>query len=133
MAKEPPPPPSVPVNVDLIQEPAPPPPADDRAKAEGRVFETARQELLLRDLAFEIDARRVFASRLYQMMVGWLAAMLLVVLADAVTWPWAGQYVQFEVSDTVLITLITTTTATVVGVFLIVAKYLYRTRETSQQ
>jgi hypothetical protein len=116
-------------NVDLIQEFAPPPAPDEKAKAEGQVFERGRDELLLKELEYEIEARRTFASRLFKLMIGWLVCMVLLVVGDAGRWPWASRFVGFDLSDSVLITLITTTTGTVVGIFLIVAKYLYRIRD----
>jgi hypothetical protein len=116
------------VDVSVIQAPAISQ-IESQAIAEQLDLTNEREKILLGDLKNEVDARRTYAGRLFWLMVGWLVVAILFVLADALTVPVLSPYVRFDLSDSVLITLVTTTTATVVGVFLIVAKFLYRTRD----
>jgi hypothetical protein len=118
-----------PLDLTAIQETADPPKNEPEAKAEKQSFEEAKQALALEDFANEIKARREFANRIFTFMIVWMVVMVVLVVGDAVTIPYFGAYISFHLSDAVLITLVTTTTATVVSVFLIVAKYLYRVRE----
>jgi hypothetical protein len=91
----PPPDSTVGINVDLIQEPPLTPQLDERGVEEDRFFARSLRELQLEEYAREIDARSTFAERLYRLMIGWLGTMILLVLADAIAWPWAGRYIGF--------------------------------------
>lgn len=129
--KQPPPAEQLPpLDVSVIQEPDVPS-VEPKALAELSDFEAAKRKLQLEDLQNEVKARGIYAGRLFWMMVVWLVIAVLFVLSDALTIPSLAAYGTFHLSDSVLITLITTTTATVVGVFLIVAKYLYRSRDSN--
>lgn len=119
------------LDVGLIQEPTVPPKDEPQAQAELEDLEHARRKLELEDFQNEVKARRRFANQIFIFMIVWMAIMALLVVADAVTIPYLQHWVGFHLSDSVLITLVTTTTGTVVGVFLIVAKYLYRVRDIS--
>lgn len=64
--------------------------------------------------------RRKYANRIYWLMVCWISSIMLTVLVNGL-----GDCIYFHVSDKVLITLISGTTINVLGVFVIVAKYLF--------
>jgi hypothetical protein len=83
----------------------------DKGAAEHR-----RQEI--RNLKQDIKLRKTYANRIFWFVAIYLGIVLLFVLADAMC-------PRFEVSDQVLMTLLTTNTATVIGMFVIVAKYLF--------
>src|SRR5687767_13054025 len=100
------------LDVTVIQEITVTPEPEPLAKAEKKSFEDAKRELLLEDLKNEVEARRTYAERLFWLMIAWIFVVITFVFADAIIWPWAGQYVRFDMSDSVLITLVTTTTAT---------------------
>ena len=63
-------------------------------------------------------------------MVGWLGVVAYVVLAQGFG-VGIHAYGRFHLADSVVIALITTTTATVIGVFLTVANYLFPRRDQS--
>src|SRR5688500_1661702 len=73
------------VDIRVIQEPSPPPATEDLARQELQLFESSKRELILKDLKNEIEARRTYAVRLFWLMIGWIAAMVALVLADALT------------------------------------------------
>jgi hypothetical protein len=117
---------------------APPPQAlrQEEVVAEAIRRERERLELeqlreLVRELRQNTEQRREYATRLFAVMVGWLAVVGYVVLAQGfgVGFYRAGR---FHLSDSVVIALITTTTAAVIGAFLTVANYLFPKRDLSK-
>jgi hypothetical protein len=65
------------------------------------------------------QARIQYLFKLFCLIVGWLAVVVVFVgLTGLRAW-------HFELSDGVLIALITSTTATVLGLFIVAAKWLY--------
>jgi hypothetical protein len=134
----PPPPPDSPAdNLNLIAD-APPQPVAEREKeaADAVRLERDRSELdQLRDVNRELleklraaniefrqntEQRKIYARLLFGVMVAWLGFVAYVVLAQG--YKYGGR---FHLSDGVVIALITTTTATVLAVFLAVTNYLF--------
>ena len=68
---------------------------------------------------FEDDntGRREFSRSIFTVTVIWMFLVLMIIIQSA-----SGRW---HLSDSVLIALITTTTANVIGVFIIVANYLF--------
>jgi hypothetical protein len=83
---------------------------------------------IVRQLHQNIEERRRYAGRLFGVMVGWLVVVGYVVLAQGFG-VGLHAYGRFHLADSVVIALITTTTATVIGVFLTVANYLFPKRD----
>jgi|GEM_PF-991764 len=73
----------------------------------------------LASLTQDRKERKTYANRIYWLIVAWLA-MLFIVLGFQGFKPF-----RFEIGDKVLITLITGTTLNVIGIFLVVANYLF--------
>jgi len=103
--------------------------AKDRkaVKAEARDLDEQRQILELRSLGQDIGERRKYANRSFNLIVSWLAIVLYIVLAQGFG---VGlfNYGRFALSDAVLIALITTTTGSIIGIVLIVMRYLFPRR-----
>ena len=79
----------------------------------------------LKDLKQDRDERKSYASKLYWLVLVWLVVILLIIIFQGLqSLPGAPFY--FKLSDKVLITLITTTTANVAAFFLVVVRYLFR-------
>jgi hypothetical protein len=124
-------------NLQLIADTPPPrlPQIEDVAaaanKREREQLELDQLRGVVRQLLQDIKQRKQYARRLYRVMVGWLTVVAYVVLAQGfgTGTPFVGA--PFHVADSVLIALITTTTATVLGVFLAVANYLFPKRDQS--
>jgi hypothetical protein len=68
------------------------------------------------------DERRLYAYRVFALIAIWLACVILIVVG-------AGSG-NLHYSDTVMVTLLTTTTANVIGLFAIVNGYLFGTKKT---
>ena len=82
----------------------------------------ARLRAEIDDLDQDRDQRRTYGSRLYWLIVGWLSVIGVIVLLHGFI------CVPFKLSVTVLTTLIGSTTASVLGLFAIVANYLFPKR-----
>lgn len=80
----------------------------------------ARQELELQGLQEDLENRKRYAGRIFYLLAAWIAAIFALVVADGVGW--------IEVSDAVLIALISGTTLNVIALFAIVARYLFPKR-----
>ncbi len=81
----------------------------------------------LKDLKQDRDERKSYASKLYWLVLIWLVVILLIIIFQGLrSLPRTPFY--FKLSDKVLITLITTTTANVAAFFLVVVRYLFRPR-----
>jgi hypothetical protein len=63
-------------------------------------------------------ARKKFAKKIFKLLCWFLAAVMLLVYLCA----WGF----FRLSDTVMVALLTTTTIDVIGIFIFVARYLFR-------
>lgn len=99
----------------------------DEAELHSRMLELISQSR-------DIDARSVYARRLFNMIVAWLFAVLATVWASASKLSFSSVTVfglpvpylsEFNLSDSVLITLIGTTTANIIGLLYIVVNYMF--------
>jgi hypothetical protein len=112
------------IDLSSIKAEAPPVTADalqihelERARAE---LERLRLENI--SLAQNTSLRRQYARNIFTMVAVWLAFVASTITASGLR---GYPYFAFGLSDGVLIALMTTATATVVGVLLIVANYLF--------
>lgn len=73
----------------------------------------------LRGLMQDIDERKTYAGRTFRFLCAYMAVVFLMLAACGI------DCVPFHFSDAVVIALITTTTANVIGIFLFVMRYLF--------
>ncbi len=124
--------------VDFVDESAPPdfremnafdPP---KVISEYDAFDSQR----LKDNDNTITNKNTYTHRLFWLMLGWMVAVVLILIASGVkvpdnlpqdhcVWTWCRWCGSFSLSDTVLLALIGATTANVIGLFAVVAKYLF--------
>lgn len=72
--------------------------------------------------------RKKYTPKIWLFTIIWTSFIGLIVLFSTITLPWWNGYnskVHFSLSDSVLITLITTTTINAFGFFILVLKFLY--------
>lgn len=67
--------------------------------------------------------RKVYADNIFAFLSVYMAVVMILL------WKCASQYNSFYLSDSVIIALITTTTANVIGIFVFVVKYLFKNTE----
>ena len=79
------------------------------------------KEIQVKSQEQDREQRGKFAKKIFWVVVGYLAVVLLIVILG-------GAKVLFT-TDTVLITLLGTTTANVISLLVIVAKYLFHSKE----
>ena len=84
-----------------------------------------QQQSELRGYNQDTDERKRFASRIFTLTCAWLTIVMLVVLANG--FGTAG-LIPFRLSDPIVLGLIGSTTLNIVGVFVVVANYLFPKR-----
>ncbi|WP_420589220.1 hypothetical protein [Bacterioplanoides sp.] len=82
--------------------------------------ELASAKQRLKQRKKEHKQRVSYASKIFWLSLSWLAAVTAITVASGV------RCLPFELSDTVLVTLLTTTTATVLGLFITVLRFLFQ-------
>jgi hypothetical protein len=93
----------------------------DRANAELN-NENIRQHKLANDIAEQDkEERKTYANLSFTLVSMWLTMVLVIFIA-------IGQK-RLEYSDTVIVTLLTTTTINVIGIYIIVANYLFPSKK----
>lgn len=83
---------------------------------------TARQREEIEDLRQDRGQRKMFSYLIFGLVSAWLAAVLSIVIVIGASED------SFKLHEVVLTTLIGTTTASVLGLFLVVARYLFPRR-----
>jgi hypothetical protein len=69
----------------------------------------------------DTTARKMYANRIYWLVVGWIAAMFVIIFLQGFQlWGWK------PIADTVLGVLVGTSTISVLGILATVAKYIFR-------
>jgi hypothetical protein len=114
-------------NTDLNQIAAPPPEKvslvpNAEYQLEHAIAQKDRFEIENQDLRQNIAERKRYAERSFWLLVVWLAFIGVIVFFQGF------RFFGFELANSVIITLIGSTTASVVGIFLIVSRYLFAHR-----
>lgn len=99
---------------------------DALTSLEANDLELAASQMLLSEQATNSGQRVSYASKIYTLSCVWLAVVVLVTIASGTP------TINFQLSDKVLITLLTTTTITVLGLFVTVLKFLFSTNSSSE-
>jgi len=97
---------------------------DEKTTEEEQTFqaEAARARKLANDRhEQDIKQRKEYANKIFYLIVVWLVVLLIVLLLQGF-----GKTVSFSLSDSVLLAFIGGTTINVLGIFVIVAKYIFR-------
>ena len=94
---------------------------DVLTKIELRAWEAEERWTELHGKIQDIQARKDYASKVYRLVIGWLIALYALILGVG--------FGLITVANSVLIALITGTTVNIVGLFVIVARYLFYRRK----
>ncbi len=110
-----------------------PPTPDKVAELEKNELEVDQEKETkrLQNLALkqDIDLRKDFAWDIFYLIVAWLFLVFVVLLLQGFTATICAH--KFGLSDSVVLALISGTTVNVLGIFLIVVRYLFPTRAVS--
>ena len=97
---------------------------DDYSDQEASAWKNAKTSEFLKDSTQDRSERKTYAGRIFRLLIVWLAVVGSILLLHGFS-----PFTRFNnLSDAVLMTLIGSTTASVVGIFVIVAKYLFPQR-----
>lgn len=77
------------------------------------------KELELRSKELDINLRKDFSFKIFSFLCSYMVVVFVLVY-------FSGFKSFFEMSDAILITLLTTTMANVIGIFLLVVKYIFK-------
>lgn len=69
------------------------------------------------------EQRKEFAVKIYHFLCFYLSSVLLLILLSGTS------IIRFELTEGIIITLLSTTTANIIGIFILVVKYLFATRK----
>ena len=99
-----------------------------RAEFPDNLMDNKRLEIQLESLKQDVEARKTYAPKLYELAVFWIVVVVGIVLLQGITLhSFFRQYISFNLSDKVLITLISTTTLSVLGLLHFALKYIFST------
>ena len=110
----------------------------DAAKDEELEFtdqvELERKVAELQGLTQDIEERKIYARKIFRLIACWVAGVFIILMCQGFlgrsqqTTDKNGSKLGFNLSDSVLIAVVSGTTASVIGIFLVVANYLFPKR-----
>lgn len=116
--------PPKPLDVAAIKETeAPSQAADDKTRHEERDLERQEYGAHIDGLKQDIKERKVYAGRIFSLLSIWLIGMFLLLLLQGF-----GKHLGFILGENVLMAAIGGTTINVIGIFLVVVRYLFPQR-----
>ena len=89
------------------------------------LFGEAAKNEMLKNILQDRQERLKYAERLFSLVSGWLAGVGLIILFEGF------HYNYFNLSDSVLLALLGTTTVNVLGLFYVVTRYLFPSKKES--
>jgi hypothetical protein len=99
-------------------------PAGTDVLEEARQFDLEAAQENLEQFRQDRAERKKYASHIFKLVCAWLGAIVAMLLSQGFLGPWR----LFNLSDSVLIATVTSTTASIVAIFAFVAKYLFPRR-----
>ena len=97
---------------------------DRQAREESEDLDAQRKKTELSGLKQDIDERKKYAGRIFWLVVCWLIGVGVVLLLQGFLGAWGI----FKLPDAVLSITVGSTTASIVAIFIVVAKYLFPKR-----
>ena len=128
---------------EIIDEPlaaVPTPGAEDEAQGflqkSQDEYLAERRGQVLKAVQHDFELRKEYVPKLYNFVKNWLIFVaIILIIASIPPVRWKSDHTQWhldlEVSDTVMVALLVQTTATVVGLFVVVARWLFPKRDES--
>lgn len=103
--------------LDRIAESPPDGQPDTETTSEAKDLENARKEAELANLKQDVELRKTYSNRFFWLMCVYLLVVELFLIGAGLK--------SLTLSDTVLVTLLSTTTANIVGILIVVARYIF--------
>lgn len=108
---------SLPIFRDEIKTPVITTKTDEKIEMEIAYLEYERKQNEIHELKQNTELRKKYAKGIFIFLVVWSCLIFLILFLNA------GHYIQ--ISDSVMITLLTSTTVNIIGLFLVVVKYFF--------
>ena len=119
--------------IDVSKIPDEPPGApdvpDSETEKEQQDLENQERQARLRGLIQDIGERKRYAKRIFYLVSLWLAGVFILLIFQCFLSPWHV----FALSDNVLMAAIGGTTINVIGIFVVVARYLFPRRDANER
>ena len=96
---------------------------DKQANSEAAFFSRELSKAQIADIRQDTEERKRYSGKIFWLVTGWLASVLMIVVAEGF-----GVAIGFKLPNSVLLALVTTTTAGIVGTLTIVVRYLFTRR-----
>ena len=112
------------INVEPVKNASPI--ADPQTTTEHLDLEYERKKAELEHLKDHFQQRKKYARRILNLTCAWIFAVFALLLLDGFAWK------GFHLSDSIILTALGTTTANIVGVLVIVAKYFFPSDSSKQ-
>jgi len=92
---------------------------------EADIFQYAQeqQKLILENLKQDIELRKEYAQKIYWLVVGWVAAILVILFLQGFSQN------GFSLANSVLLALVGTTTLNIVGLLYVITHYLFPSKD----
>lgn len=97
----------------------------DSAELARKKIENERLTHQLKELKKDSNKKDDFYKTVKRLTISWLIFIAVLVLANSINIPWNDGIYEFSISSQVLIALVSSTTASVIGLFFIVGRYLF--------
>lgn len=111
------------MNLEFIQTKENPSPKPDKeTESEIRNIEATAKRIENDGKRQDIEERKKYANKIFWLISIWLICIYVIICLAG----FGKSYGFFIVNDSVLVSLITSTTATVIGLFVIVVNYLFK-------
>lgn len=104
-----------------LQKEAPQKSADSLSQEEDYAQDKEKKRIELEGLRQDIQERKKYADKIYKLIVFWLLAIFLLVLING----FCSAFDLFSLSTAVMTTIVGGTTVNILGIFYIVANYLF--------
>jgi len=117
------------IDVDAIVEPEKPSAAaDSKTAAEEKALYAQEWQTYIESLTQDKEERKKYAKRIFVLLSLWLGGVFVLLVLQGIGSPrnW------FQLDDSVLLAAIGGTTINVIGIFLVVARYLFPQRSMSR-
>ena len=128
---------------DLLKQISENPPPEESAKQSGKEEEIAlkdrieadKEREVIRGLRQDIDERKTYANKSFKLVCRWVSGVFVILLfqgffSDGSFWEWDSYHLSlsFKLPDSVLLAVVGGTTVSIIGIFLVVANYLFPKR-----
>ena len=117
----------MPLDLGKISDTPGPEEADSATELEEEDLDHQKNRALIEGMRQDIAERKKYAGRIFTLLSSWLLGIFAILLLQGF-----GSNIRFALPDSVLLAAIGGTTINVIGIFIVVARYLFPRRDTDK-